>query len=29
MDIHEIKDCLVAKNAMSVVNAMGTLPYND
>ena len=27
MDIHGIKDCLVAKNAMDVVNAMGTLPY--
>lgn len=29
MDIHEIKDCLVAKNAMNVVNAMGTLPYGS
>lgn len=29
MDIHEIKDCLVAKNAMDVVNAMGTLPYGS
>lgn len=27
MDIHGIKDCLVAKNALEVVNAMGTLPY--
>jgi hypothetical protein len=29
MDIHGIKDCLVAKNAMNVVNAMGTLPYES
>jgi hypothetical protein len=29
MDVHEIKDCLVAKNAMNVVNAMGTLPYGS
>lgn len=27
MDIHNIKDCLVSKNALSVVNSMGTLPY--
>ena len=29
MDIHGIKDCLVAKDAMNVVNAMGTLPYGN
>jgi len=29
MDIHEITECLVAKNAMHVVNAMGTLPYGS
>lgn len=29
MDIHDIKDCLVAKDAMHVVNAMGTLPYGS
>lgn len=29
MDTHGIKDCLVAKNAMDVVNAMGTLPYGN
>lgn len=29
MDIHGIKDCLVAKDAMHVVNAMGTLPYGS
>jgi hypothetical protein len=27
MDIHGVKDCLVARDAMHVVNAMGTLPY--
>jgi len=26
MDVHGIKDCLVAKDAMHVVNGMGTLP---
>lgn len=29
MDIHNIKDCLVSKRALEVVNAMGTLPYHD
>lgn len=29
MDIHGIKKCLVAKRALEVVNAMGTLPYGD
>ena len=29
MDIHNIKDCLVAKRALEVVNAMGTLPYGS
>lgn len=29
MDIHNIKDCLVAKRALEVVNAMGTLPYGN
>lgn len=28
MDTHNVKDCLVAKKAMNVVNAMGTLPYD-
>lgn len=26
MDIHDVQDCLVAKDAIHVVNAMGTLP---
>jgi hypothetical protein len=29
MDIHDIKDCLVSKKALEVVNAMGTLPYGN
>jgi hypothetical protein len=29
MDVHNVKDCLVAKNALEVVNAMGTLPYGN
>lgn len=29
MDIHGIKDCLVARDAMHVVNAMGALPYGS
>lgn len=29
MDIHGIKECLVARNALEVVNAMGTLPYGN
>jgi MoaA/NifB/PqqE/SkfB family radical SAM enzyme len=29
MDIHGVKKCLVAKNALEVVNAMGTLPYGN
>lgn len=28
MDIHNIKECLVSKKAMNVVNAMGTLPIS-
>jgi hypothetical protein len=29
MDIHQISECLVAKDAVSVVNSMGTLPYGN
>ena len=29
MDIHDITKCLVAKNAMHVVNGMGALPHGS